>query len=101
MLQFNLIAAFTVHSSGAQLAVPLNWPAISAEVLCQQHFGDFKHCKTSHLSEKTLDLEMTLALCGFFLVLSHSVNLCPVSFNSPSRYYVHILRINLACPKMH
>lgn len=49
-----------------------------AEVLCQQDFGDFKHCKTSHLAEKTLALEMR-----FSLVLSHPVNL-PTAFTLSS-----------------
>lgn len=84
MLHFSLITAYSVYSRGAQLAVTLNWLAISAEVLCQQDFGDFKHCKTSHLSEKTLDLEMTLAFFFFYLVLSHSVNLLSVfTLSSP------------------
>ncbi len=61
------------------MAACLTWPAISAEALCQQDLRDFKHCKTSHLSEKTLDLEMTL--CWFSLVLSLSVNPSSVLFS--------------------
>lgn len=43
-----------------------------AEVLSQQGFRDFKHCKTSHFLEKTLDLAITLVLRG-----------SPVSFCKP------------------
>lgn len=97
MLHFNLIAATAVYSRGAQRAVSPNWPTISAEVLCQQGFGDFKHCKTSHLSEKTLDLEMTLALWGFSLVLSHSVNLASVyTLSSPIMSLIVVIKMYIS-----